>query len=950
MKLLAKQLKPYVLVLLLCLVLLFGQAMCDLSLPNFMSEMVNVGIQQGGIEEGAPKAMSKNAMDLLTPFFTAEEKTAMEEGYITVEPGSSESQRISEEYPLAREEAVCVKKADLTEELSQQIDAAYAHSTYAMMLYLQQAGESGELEQLAMEAAAAQQGGGVQMNGSAYPETVPGGETVPGMDMGEMPESRMPGEEDPGYNLAVPSQGEDNRIPDGAAFNLPEDTAAAGSGENSVSSGSGAQTRIGTEEYPYEANTTEEFLPADEVPYQGDLAGGESFLDVNSDIASSYPLKGPEDTDSAYAEPYGENGQIYDENGQPTQENGGDMVSSSPYAAEDGENPTYPSGTEQGYTSTQESFSFEDGLGEDNLHQLYDLIPLLQLAPSESISQAQQTASAGDSMMAGQVGISLTRMFYTELGVDVDKIRSDYIFATGAKMLGITLLGVVATVLVGFFAAQVAARVAKRLRHQLFEKVMQFSNGEFDKFSTASLITRTTNDVQQVQMLITMGVRMVCYAPIMGIGGIIFAVGKSVSMSWIIAVAVLVMLGLILVALSLALPKFKALQKLIDRLNLVSRENLSGMMVVRAFGNEDYEEKRFDTANTHLADTTRFVQRVMSAMMPSMMLIMNLVSVVIIWVGGHAIADSTLQIGDMMAFIQYAMQIISAFLMIAVMFVMVPRASVSAVRIQEVLDMPLSITDKPETKLPEQVTGELEFKDVSFRYGNAESDVLEHISFTAKPGETTAFIGATGSGKSTLLHLIPRFYDVTEGEILLDGVDIRDMPQKELREKIAFVPQKGVLFSGTIDSNIRYGKEETQPQEIQDALDVAQATEFVSQLEEGVESPISQGGTNVSGGQRQRLAIARALVRKAPVYLFDDSFSALDFKTDAALRKALKTYTAQSTVLIVAQRVSTIMHAQQIIVLDGGKMVGKGTHQELLANCPAYREIAESQLQKEELE
>ena len=566
------------------------------------------------------------------------------------------------------------------------------------------------------------------------------------------------------------------------------------------------------------------------------------------------------------------------------------------------------------------------------------------------VSMYPRFSSWSTDLLTRDRGSPRARLFYQELGWDMEAIQSQYIVNRGLQMLGIALLGAIATVLVGFFSARMAASVGRQLRHDLFQKVEGFGSGEFDKFSTASLITRTTNDVQQVQMLITMGVRMLCYAPIMGIGGIVFAVGKSVSLSWLIAVAVVVLLGLIVVALAVALPKFKSLQKLIDRLNLVSREHLSGMLVVRAFGNEAYEERRFDKANRDLAETNRFVQRVMSTLMPAMTLVMNLLTVLIVWVGGHAIAESTLQIGDMMAFIQYAMQIIMAFLMIAVLFILVPRASVSAGRIQEVLDAPLAIADPAQPQVLEHPQGLVEFHDVSFQYHDAESHVLEHISFTAKPGETTAIIGATGAGKSTLVNLIPRFYEVTEGSITVDGVDVRQLAQKDLRAMIGYVPQKGMLFSGTVASNLRYGKEDAGGQELQEALTTAQAADFVAEMEEGTESPISQGGTNVSGGQRQRLSIAQALVRKAPIYIFDDSFSALDFKTDAALRKALARDTAGATVLLVAQRVSTIMHAQQILVLDEGRLVGKGTHKELLRTCPAYREIAESQLRKEELE
>ena len=567
------------------------------------------------------------------------------------------------------------------------------------------------------------------------------------------------------------------------------------------------------------------------------------------------------------------------------------------------------------------------------------------------VEEAYLAASQTDDSVKEQIGPAFTALLYQDAGVDLHQKQQNYIMLTGGKMLLVALAGVLAAVGVGFFSARIGAAISRDLRHDIFQKVESFSSGEFDKFSTASLITRTTNDVQQVQMLITMGIRILCYAPIMGIGGIIMAVGKSVSLSWIIALAVIVLIGLIMVIFSIAMPKFKSLQKLIDRLNLVSRENLSGLMVIRAFGNEKYEESRFEQANRDLRDTTRFVQRTMSFTMPAMSLIMNLVTLVIIWVGGHAIAASTMQIGDMMAFMQYGMQIIMSFLMIAVMFIMVPRAAVSANRVVEVLDTQPGIRD-PEKKTQAKISGgTVEFKNVSFRYHNAESDVLSDLNFTAKAGETTAFIGSTGAGKSTLLNLIPRFYDVAAGSVTIGGVDVRELPQKQLRSLIGYVPQKSVLFSGDIASNLRYGKEDASDEELWDVIQTAQAEEFVRASDGQLSTPIAQGGGNVSGGQKQRLALARALARKPRVYLFVDSVSALDFTTDAALRGALREkLDKNAAVLIVAQRVSTIMGAEQIIVLDHGRIVGRGTHEQLLKDCPEYLEIAQSQLSKEELQ
>ncbi|MDB2109543.1 ABC transporter ATP-binding protein [Clostridium paraputrificum] len=584
-----------------------------------------------------------------------------------------------------------------------------------------------------------------------------------------------------------------------------------------------------------------------------------------------------------------------------------------------------------------------------------DVFQVFSLMPEEELSEMRKTIDEKFSDMPDSIitqsAISYVKGEYKNLGIDTDKLQTNYMFLAGAKMLGIALLSALATTVVGFLGARVAATLGKNLRSKVFNKVMSFSNTEMDKFSTASLITRSTNDIQQVQMLMVMMLRVVIYSPIIAIGGIIKVTKTNTSMTWIIAVAVIAILSLVMILFIVVMPKFKVVQKLVDRVNLVTREILTGIPVIRAFSTQKYEEKRFDKANLDLTKTNIFVNRVMACMMPAMMLVMNGISVLIMWNGAHGVDSGAMQVGDMMAFIQYTMQIIMSFLMISAISIMLPRAAVCVQRVDEVISTDLIIEDKEQTEnFKEDKKGYIEFNNVSFKYPNAEEDVLSDISFVAKPGETTAFIGSTGSGKSTLINLIPRFYDVTEGSIKVDGVDVRNVSQHDLREKIGYVPQKGILFSGTIDSNLRYGREEATDVEIVRAAEIAQAMEFISSKPERFETEISQGGTNVSGGQKQRLSIARAIAKNPEIYIFDDSFSALDFKTDSALRKALKQETSDSTVLIVAQRISTILHADQIIVLDEGKVVGKGTHNELLKNCEVYKQIALSQLSKEELE
>ena len=760
---LKKYLKPYLTMILLAIVLLFAQANFDLALPDYLSRIVNVGIQQGGVENAVPVAIRQSEMDKLVIFMSAEDKTAVLGAYTLVDQDSPDYDvaSLTQDYPILKEEPIYVLN---------EVDGAEAASLTARL--------------------------------------------------------------------------------------------------NPVM--------------------------------------GKAILVVSS-------------IEQMMADP------------SKAAEMGGD-------------------------------FGFDPSM----IPQGMDVFILLGQLPAAQLEQMtgavnQRFGTLGDSMII-QAAVGPVKAEYEALGMDTDKLQTNYILRIGGLMLLLALLSGVCTIAVGYLSAKTAAGTAREIRRDVFRKIESFSNTEFNTFSTASLITRSTNDVTQVQMVVMLLVRLVFYAPILGVGGVIRAVGKGGSMWWIIAVAVMVLIGLVLIVISIALPKFKIIQKLIDRINLVARENLSGMMVIRAFNMQAFEEDRFDKANLELTAVSLFINRLMVILMPLMMLIMNGLSMAIIWVGAHQVAEANMQVGDMMAFIQYAMQIVMSFLMLTMLFIFLPRASVSADRIADVLETDLVIRD-PDQPVQFSVSeaassrGLIEFRDVSFRYPDALDDVLCNITFTAEPGQTTAFIGSTGCGKSTLVNLIPRFYDVTEGAVYVDGVDIRQVTQHDLRDRIGYIPQTGTLFSGTIESNLLYADENASAETVREAVDIAQASEFIFAEPEGLNAEISQGGTNVSGGQKQRLSIARALVKKPPIYIFDDSFSALDFRTDYALRAALKEATSsyvrsgagQSTVLIVTQRVPTIKNADQIIVLEKGRIVGKGTHHQLMDTCETYREIALSQLSLEEL-
>lgn len=787
---LIKYLKPFVLSIILIISLLYVQAMCDLSLPDYMSKIVNVGIQQGGIENAVPKAIRKSEMEKIKLFMSQEEKAEIDNNYKLVDKQStaqSEYEGYLKDYPILEKEAIYVLNTKNKAE-TDNLNKIFAKP----MLIVSQIEKNGLTMPTGQGNQPAAQGAQPTAQGSQQPT------------QGTQPATQ---------GTQQPAQGTQQPAAQGAQ--------QAGAGMAAIPA------------------NTDPFLILSKMPSQQ--------LDVIKDKANETMKEMP------------------------------------------------------------------------------------------------------DSMIT-QGAVQYVHSEYDAVGIKTDKLQSNYILFAGFLMIMIALLSTAATVVVSFLASRVAASLGRNLRKNVFEKVVSFSNSEFDKLSTSTLITRSTNDIQQVQMLMVMLLRIVFYAPILGVGGVIKVLNTDTSMGWIIAVAVMAILTLVLVLFGVAIPKFKSIQKLVDRLNLVTRESLVGMMVIRAFNTQKYEENRFDIANNNLTKTNLFVTRIMSTMFPLMMLIMNLITILIVWVGAHQVDSGAMQVGNMMAFIQYTMQIIMSFLMISMVSMMLPRASVSAQRIAEVIDTEISISDPKVTKSFDQgKKGLIEFKNVSFKYPNAEEEVLSNITFTAKPGQTTAFIGSTGSGKTTLINLIPRFYDITSGELLVDGVDIRQVTQHDLREKIGYVPQKGLLFSGTIDSNLRYGKKEATEEEITKAAEIAQAMEFISTKEKGFETEISQGGNNVSGGQKQRLSIARALTKKPEIFIFDDSFSALDFKTDAELRKALKREISDSTILIVTQRISTVMTAEQIVVLDEGKIVGIGTHKELLENCEVYQQIALSQLSKEEL-
>ena len=733
--------KPFIGLIILAISLLFIQAMCDLKLPDYMSEIVNIGIQSNGIEQVAPNAISEKSLNLIKYFCDEEEIKTIDESYSKIE---LENEQYIEEYPLLKSESIYILKENISDESIEKLNKIFGITSQTIL------------------------------------------------------------------ELAKKSASSNEQI---SEYEKQEN--------NSVS------------------------------------------IDANA---------------------------------------------------------------------------------------LHSMLPMLEQVPNDIIKESKQIATNTSETTLQQVGIVFTKMFYEELGINISDIQQDYIIKVGIKMLVVCAIGIVSAILVGFIASRIGAGFGRDLRKSIFEKVQSFSNEEFNKFNVASLITRTTNDVTIVQNTTVMAIRMLVYAPIMGIGALVMMLEKTNNMIWTIGVGCLGIIIVIATLFIIVLPKIKIVQKLTDKINQVANENLTGIMVIRAFGTQKYEENRFDEINTQVMKTNRFINRMMGTMMPIMTLIMNLLMVLILWVGAKQISESTIQVGDMMAVMQYGMHVIVSFLFISMIFIMIPRASVSSSRIREVLNTENSIKEPENSKeFNKEKIGYVEFKNVDFSYPSADEKVLENINFIAKPGETTAIIGSTGSGKSTIVNLIPRFFDVTNGEILVNGVNVKDLKIEKLTSQIGYVPQKGNLLSGTIEENLKYGNQDATDEFMKKCAEIAQASEFIEGKEQKYNSEISQGAKNVSGGQKQRLSIARALVTDAPIYIFDDSFSALDFKTDTNLRKALKENLGGKTIIIVAQRVSTIMNAEQIIVLDEGKIVGKGTHKELLKSCPTYYDIASSQLSEEEL-
>ncbi|MDR0501120.1 MAG: ABC transporter ATP-binding protein [Coriobacteriales bacterium] len=873
-------LKPFVGGLLVAICLLFIQAICELNLPNLMSDIVNVGIQQGGVQDDTPRAMSKDGYDFIYAFSAEDDAALLDESFELVPAGkdsntSGTAAELAKLWPKAAESDIYVLKPQVAKDNDKlaQLDSLFGTTTWTILNTFKYLDDHDTLDALAQAQATQAQ------------------------------------------SQAQATQAQTQAQ---AQAQVTQTQAQAQAGQ--------AQTQA-------QAQASRDALALDDTS----MSEEEDASDETSGLSQ---------------------------------------------------------------------------LKDIDLTKVYKLTPVIGMLDPSIISDARASAQDMDNSLREQSATMLVTALYTELGTDMGAIEVAYIVRIGAIMLAVTILSGLATVFVSFFGARIGAGVARNLRKEIFKKVSSFSHTEFDRFSTASLITRSTNDISIVQMLVTMGTRFLCYAPIMGIGGVIMALQKSTSMSWIIGVAVVFIICLAALLLVIVMPKFKIMQTLIDRINLVSRESLNGLMVIRAFSRTDFETARFEDANAILTKTNLFVNRAMTFMMPVMMIFMNGLTVLIIWVGAHQVAESQMQVGDMMAYMQYVMMIMMAFMTIVMMFVFIPRASVSAGRINEVLETEPVINDpaQPVAMLPE-MRGIIQFDDVSFRYSGAQNDALEHISFTAMPGQTTAFIGSTGSGKTSIVNLIMRFYDVTAGTIRVGGVDVRNLAQAELRSHIGYVPQKSALMAGTIASNIAFGNEalladymfaednnnnveknsadcningdhsndaacnnkasrksdiacnnaadyksddnhnnaadyksdDTPSSELQKIAEVAQALGFINEKEDGFNFAIAQGGSNVSGGQRQRLSIARALALHPDIYLFDDSFSALDFSTDAALRKALRSYTGDSTMIVVAQRVSTIMDADQILVVDDGCIVGRGTHNELINNCPAYREIASSQ-------